>query len=38
MPIVTSDGGSAIISYNLMMDNGQNGPFTSIIGETTENL
>lgn len=38
MPIVISDGGSPIISYNLMMDNGQNGPFISVIGDTLENL
>ena len=32
LPIVADDGGSQIISYNLMMDDGQNGAFTSIIG------
>jgi len=34
LPVVTDDGGSMIISYHLVMDDGQNGPFTSIVGDS----
>ena len=32
MPVVTDDGGSTIISYNLLMDDGLNGDYVSIAG------
>ena len=32
LPLITDDGGSLIISYNLMMDDGQNGDFFSVSG------
>jgi hypothetical protein len=32
MPVVVADGGSTITSYHLMMDDGMNGPFRSIVG------
>jgi hypothetical protein len=32
LPVVTADGGSMITSYHLMMDDGMNGDFISVVG------
>lgn len=38
MPEITDNGGSAILSYNLVMDDGANGDFFTIVGEDEDHL
>jgi hypothetical protein len=36
MPAVTADGGSTVTSYHLMMDDGMNGAFRSVVGDDNQ--
>ena len=38
LPQVIDNGGSVLITYNLEMDDGQNGPFQSVTGTNSISL
>lgn len=37
MPAIVNDGGNQVTTYNLWMDDGQNGEFFSVLGTESDN-